>query len=80
MPAGERAGPLSPATLRRLQLAALQVRLHTSAYVSIRQHTYATLRRLQLAALQVRLHTSAYVCIRQHTSAYEVSVCVCVCV
>ncbi len=48
------------------------IRQHTSAYVSIRQHTLAD----RAALLQVvhahavrDLHTSAYVSIRQHTSA-----------
>jgi hypothetical protein len=41
-------------------------RMHTSAYVSIRQHTSAY--RMHIYAS--RMHTSAYVSIRQHTSAY----------
>ncbi len=51
---------------------------HTSAYVSIRQHTSAygrvTERRLHChhtsAYVSIRQHTSAYASIRQHTSAY----------
>jgi hypothetical protein len=43
---------------------------HTSAYVSIRQHTCWDLGCLVLALLSQ--HTSAYVSIRQHTSAYLV--------
>jgi hypothetical protein len=53
--------------------ALMGIRQHTSAYVSIRQHTAP----LQLQApLQLRcqylyfLYYSAYVSIRQHTSAY----------
>jgi hypothetical protein len=52
------------------------IRQHTSAYVSIRQHTAG----VQLARdsitckhtsyVSIRQHTSAYVSIRQHTSAY----------
>jgi hypothetical protein len=45
------------------------VPLHTSAYVSIRQHTSAQ-EFVTLTPL-VPLHTSAYVSIRQHTSAQE---------
>ncbi len=48
--------------------------LHTSAYVSIRQHTSAYVGGLlgdDLSLLQV-LHTSAYVSIRQHQHAYAV--------
>jgi hypothetical protein len=53
--------------------------MHTSAYVSIRQHTsVASASALGLASLPpppdasvcIRQHTSAYVSIRQHTSAY----------
>jgi hypothetical protein len=57
--------------------------MHTSAYVSIRQHTsaYATINLCwrqatarcslpQHAYVSIRQHTSAYVSIRQHTSAY----------
>jgi hypothetical protein len=46
---------------------------HTSAYVSIRQHTAAStsLGGLQLPAyVSIRQHASAYVSIRQHTSGY----------
>jgi hypothetical protein len=62
-----------------LRLAHLGVHWqHTSAYVSIRQHThtsaYVSIRHHRLAHLgvhwQLRQHTSAYVSIRQHTSAY----------
>ncbi len=44
---------------------------HTSAYVSIRQHTSASCRSFHLgsAYVSIRQHTSAYVSIRQHTSA-----------
>jgi hypothetical protein len=47
--------------------------LHTSAYVSIRQHTsaYVNLQDVASKVLYnacIRLHTSAYVSIRQHTS------------
>jgi hypothetical protein len=47
-------------------------RLHTSAYVSIRQHAsaYASIRQHVSAYVSMRQHTSAYVSIRQHTSAY----------
>jgi hypothetical protein len=56
-------------------------RQHTSAYVSIRQHTsHMRLLLVLCDALQerednrpcvsIRQHTSAYVSIRQHTSAY----------
>jgi hypothetical protein len=48
--------------------------LHTSAYVSIRQHTSAYVSSVDAAGtrqcLVQHLHTSAYVSIRQHTSAY----------
>jgi hypothetical protein len=56
--------------------------VHTSAYVSIRQHTsaYVRIRPPDLsskkllsetrACASIRQHTSAYVSIRQHTSAY----------
>jgi hypothetical protein len=47
-----------------VESSAQPVIAHTSAYVSIRQHT---------SALPIRQHTSAYVSIRQHTSAYVVS-------
>jgi hypothetical protein len=54
---------------------------HTSAYVSIRQHTSAELaglvqvqpphvRRYDPPYVSIRQHTSAYVSIRQHTPAY----------
>jgi hypothetical protein len=53
------------------------MRLHASAYVSIRQHmsAYAAPRRAsaaieRAACVSTRQHTSAYVSIRQHTSAY----------
>ncbi len=56
------------------------IRQHTSAYVSIRQHTYAhTCGAWGQSAAPCRIytstrphiqHTSAYVSIRQHTSAY----------
>jgi hypothetical protein len=61
------------------------MRLHTSAYVSIRQHTsaYVSIRQHTVCAttccvsirhasayVSTRQHTSAYVSIRQHTSAY----------
>ncbi len=41
------------------------VLLHTSVYVSIRQHSDQ-----MISAGAIFLHTSAYVSIRQHTSAY----------
>ena len=47
------------------------IRQHTSAYVSIRQHTL--LRRLRGESMRpsrMHLHSSAYVSIRQHTSGY----------
>jgi hypothetical protein len=54
------------------------VRQHTSAYVSIRQHTpYSAAASLNTCVrhtsvyVSIRQHTSAYVSIRQHTSAYE---------
>ena len=45
---------------------------HTSAYVSIRQHTYDRHQTHATEAAQVSYvyHTSAYVSIRQHMSAY----------
>ena len=43
----------------------LRRRLHTSAYVSIRQHTSAY--------ASIRQHTPAHASIRQHTSAYVTS-------
>ena len=59
------------------------VPVSTSAYVSIRQHTYANVcstrqhkkhtpsaARARQRRLLIRQHTSAYVLIRQHTSAY----------
>ncbi len=54
------------------------LRQHTSAYVSIRQHTSASSRlraclallRLYTSAYSIRQHTSAYVSMRQHTYAY----------
>ncbi len=59
LPAGARSVPAS--------------RQHTSAYVSIRQHTSAYAAPLPAGARSVpawRQHTSAYVSIRQHTPAY----------
>jgi hypothetical protein len=57
------------------------IRLHTSAYVSIRVRmlTYAVRRTRTRSPIVIRLHTSAYVSIRhihgrQHTSAYVCSV------
>ncbi len=47
--------------------------MHTSAYVSIRQHTYVPTELYERALASqvcIRLHTSAYVSMRQHTSAY----------
>jgi hypothetical protein len=46
--------------------------IHTSAYVSIRQHASAcvSIRQHTSAYVSMRQHTSAYVSIRQHTSAY----------
>jgi hypothetical protein len=49
------------------------IRPHTSAYVSIRQHTSCSRCTCSLCSLSltcIRQHTSAYVSIRQHTSAY----------
>jgi hypothetical protein len=45
---------------------------HTSAHVSIRQHTSAprVLATAQQVYVSIRQHTSAHVSIRQHTSAY----------
>jgi hypothetical protein len=45
--------------------------IHTSAYVSIRQHASAcvSIRQHTSAYVSMRQHTSAYVSIRQHTSA-----------
>jgi hypothetical protein len=66
------------------ELGVLAHCLHTSAYVSIRQHTYAyvSIRQQGEAELGVlahclryvsrRKHTSAHVSTRQHTSAYGV--------
>jgi hypothetical protein len=46
---------------RRLKGIGSEAGQHTSAYVSIRQHTSS----------YAGQHTSAYVILRQHTSAYE---------
>ena len=50
----------------------VSIRQHTSAYVSIRQHTYSEGR--EAPHLRTPIHVyqdmSAYVSIRQHTSAY----------
>jgi hypothetical protein len=50
---------------------------HTSAYVSMRQHTsahcvsaYVSIRQHTSAYVSIRQHTSAHVSIRQHTSAH----------
>ncbi len=45
---------------------------HTSAYVSIRQHSsaYVSTHTISLTKSSDNTHTSAYVNIRQHTSAY----------
>jgi hypothetical protein len=56
------------------------IRQHTSAYVSIHQHTSAGLQHANagnsiIISTCIRQHTSAYVSIRQHTSAYMDSVC-----
>ena len=45
------------------------MRQHTSAYVSIRQHTSSH----ASSPCSMRQHTSAYVSIRQHASAYELT-------
>jgi uncharacterized protein YerC len=54
----------------QIRCAALR---HTSAYVSIREHTSAYLEALanvREAVKYIREHTRAYESIRQHTSAY----------
>jgi hypothetical protein len=48
----------------------LQAERDTSAYFSIRQHTYVEVFRALGRDLQAERDTSAYVSIRQHTSAY----------
>ncbi len=63
----------------------VSTRQHTSAYVSISQHTLSEEfeeerreRKVVLhtsAHVSIRQHTSAYVSIRPHTSAYEVERC-----
>ena len=57
--------------------AASPAGLHTSAYVSIRQHTsnilrlaHISIRQLTSDYVSIRQHSSAYVSIRQHTPAY----------
>jgi hypothetical protein len=56
-------------------VAGVAIEKHTSAYVSIRQHTsYGVLggcccRCYKREAVEIRQHTSAYVGIRQHTSS-----------
>jgi hypothetical protein len=50
------------------------IRQHTSAYVSIRQHTSLPIHQqaafLHTSYVSIRQHTLAHVSIRQHTSAY----------
>ncbi len=51
------------------------IRQHTSAYVSIRQHTSHTAHMNLRAIVRIRQHMSAYVSIREHTSL-RISTCV----
>jgi hypothetical protein len=59
-------------------LEQLRHHTHTSAYVSIRQHTHSIRPHTSVPASphapsardSIRQHTSAYVSIRQHASAY----------
>jgi hypothetical protein len=52
--------------------AYVSMRQHASACVSIRQHTsaYVSMRQHTSACVSIRQHTSACVSMRQHTSAY----------
>jgi hypothetical protein len=66
---------LMTAIARSFGHSAQSIRQHTSAYVSIRQHSYCTKLRTfctehTSAYVSIRQHTSAYASIRQHTSAY----------
>jgi hypothetical protein len=62
-------------TIRLRTSAYVEIRqhtAHTAAYVNIRQHTaaYVSIRQHTAAYVSIRQHTEAYVSIRQHTSAY----------
>jgi hypothetical protein len=56
-------------SVRALVVSDARIREHSSAYVSIRQHTSAV-RALVVSDARIRQHPSASVNIRQHTSAY----------
>jgi hypothetical protein len=60
---------MGPAHVTRVHTSAyVSIRQHTSAYVSIRQRTYADIRVMEHGPCAC--HKFAYVSIRQHTSAY----------
>jgi hypothetical protein len=72
-----------PALIARHHLQRLY-RLHTSAYVSIRQHTSANVSMSRVITCSasiacIRQHTPTYASIRQHTSAYVSMSCVITC-
>jgi hypothetical protein len=53
-------------------LTCVSIRQHTSAYVSIRQHTFGSSVMVivfiaPLTCVSIRQHTTAYVSVRQHT-------------
>jgi hypothetical protein len=62
--------PAEKLTQIHIAVGSTEGALHTSAYVSIRQRTYAGLQCAAVGSTEGALHTSAYVSIRQHTSAY----------